>query len=122
MVRPCFPRPPRPTHGTVRRFPQGPASYEFMASPQGAPNSAILAWEKCDALPPEGAIVQKVSYYETPRCLQGIAPGRAGPSRWDVSTFWWYLVPREPDLDLVIRAPMCAEALGLDGSCLTVYR
>jgi hypothetical protein len=61
-------------------------------------------------------------FYENNTCAQGIAPGCPSSNPWGYDGFWWYMVPRGADTDLVVCAPECAQAFQANGqTCLTIH-
>jgi hypothetical protein len=68
-----------------------------------------------------GPRVSPGDFYENNRCGQGIAPGCPTSDPGSYDGFWWYMVPRGPDIDVVICAPECAQELQPSAqACLTL--
>lgn len=71
-----------------------------------------LYFDSCAALAAQDAEhAISFSFYESPSCREGIAPGcpSADPADWNNGN-WWYLVGRGEDTDLVACAPQCSMA------------
>jgi len=58
-----------------------------------------------------GPHVSPGDFYESNSCGLGIAPGCPTSDPWSHNGYWWYMVPRGPDIDVVICAPECAQQL-----------
>jgi hypothetical protein len=69
------------------------------------------------AAEPGAAHVVPVSFYETSRCEQGIAPGCPSSDPWSSEGIWWYELPHGADLDVVVCAPLCANEF-VGSACL----
>jgi hypothetical protein len=71
---------------------------------------------------PEASLIVPFGYYEGYSCNQGIAPGcpSAAASDWN-NGYWWYLVARGEDTDLVVCAPECGTSFGAGKhGCLSI--
>jgi hypothetical protein len=69
-----------------------------------------------DGVPP----VSPGDFYENNLCGQGVAPGCPTSDPWAPEGYWWYMVPRGVDTDVVICAPECAQQLQLSGECCLI--
>ena len=71
---------------------------------------------------PDGAHVVPFGYYEEDSCSQGIAPGCPSAAASDSNNgYWWYLVARGEDTDLVVCAPQCGNLfVEVKQGCLSI--
>jgi hypothetical protein len=108
-------------------YPSGPAVdpalWDRSALPAGAcvfrlhgvPGSCLrpgrIYLGSCAELADGGPTIVPGDFYENNTCAQGIAPGCPTADPWSSYGFWWYMVPRGADTDLVMCAPECAGEL-----------
>jgi len=68
---------------------------------------------------PDASHIVPFGYYEGYSCEQGIAPGCPSAAASDSRNgYWWYLVARGEDTDLVVCAPECGTAFASKRGCL----